>query len=165
MSLTNVTINILENAMTEIKRFEDLKCWQEARILVKQIFSMAARSELSQEYTLVNQLKRASLSAMTNIAEGFSRCHKKDFIRFLDYSQSSSQEVKSLLYVVHDMKLMSDNHIKAIQKQCEKTKKLTLGLLKHIKETLPEYGNTIRETEFEYEYEVPTDDEGWQLSK
>lgn len=149
--------------MTEIKQFEDLKCWQEARVLVKYIFLLAARGELAKEFTLTNQLKRASLSVMNNIAEGFSRYHKKDFIRFLDYSQSSSEEVKSLLYVVRDLNMMPEDKIVRMQKQCEKTRKLTLSLLKHVKESLSEYGrDAVREEELKYE--MPTE-ENWHLPK
>lgn len=147
--------------MTEIKRFEDLKCWQEARVLVKHIFLLAARGELAKEFTLTNQLKRASLSMMNNIAEGFSRYHKNDFIRFLDYSQSSSEEVKSLLYVIRDLDMMPEDKVDRLQKQCEKTRKLTLGLLKHVKKTLSEYNrDSVREEELKYELSTDTN---WHL--
>lgn len=146
--------------MSEIKRFENLRCWQEARKLVKHIFLFAAKGELAKEFTLTNQLKRSSLSAMTNIAEGFSRHRMNDFIRFLDYSQSSSQEVKSLLYVVRDLDLMPDDKITKLQKQCDKTRKLTLGLLNHLKDAHPEYGNSVREEEMEYETSI---EECWQI--
>lgn len=137
--------------MAKIEKFEDLRCWQEARKLVKNIFLISTRGELAKEFTLTNQLKRASLSAMTNIAEGFSRYHKKDFIRFLDYAQSSLQEVRSQLYVVHDLELLPQDKIAKLQKQCDKTKKLTLGLLKHVRESHTEYGrDAVREEKPEY---------------
>lgn len=139
--------------MTEIKQFEDLKCWQEARVLVKHIFLLATRGELAKEFTLTNQLKRASLSVMNNIAKGFSQGHKHDFIRFLDYSQSSAQEVKSQLYVVSDLEMLPAKQLAQMQKQCEKTRKLTLVLLNHLKESLSDRGNTLRDEE--QPYEVP----------
>lgn len=89
--------------MGKITRFEDLRCWQEARQLVKNIYQLTAFGKLSKDYGLKDQLQRASVSIMTNIAEGFSRYHKKEFIRFLNISQSSASEVKSLLYILSDL--------------------------------------------------------------
>ena len=85
--------------MSKIEKFEDLRCWQESRKLVNQIFDLIEQPKMSKEFELANQLKRAAVSVMANIAEGFNRYHKKEFIRFLDYAQSSAQEVKSLLYI------------------------------------------------------------------
>lgn len=122
--------------MAKIERFEDLKCWQQARILVNQIFALVENDRMKHEFALSDQLKRASVSVMTNIAEGFNRFHKKDFIRFLDYSQSSAQEVKSLLYVVIDRDKSDSQRAIEIQEQCDYCQALTLGLLKHAKNSL-----------------------------
>ena len=83
--------------MTKITRFEDLICWQKAKSLVNLIYRLTKEGPFSKDYPLRDQIRRAAISSMTNIAEGFSRFHKKDFIRFLDISQSSIEEVKSLL--------------------------------------------------------------------
>ncbi len=118
--------------MGKITRFEDLRCWQEARLLVKDIYQLTATGQLSKDYGLKDQLQHASVSIMTNIAEGFSRYHRKEFIRFLNISQSSASEVKSLLYIVIDLKYVEKLQIELLQKQCEKTKVLTLSLIKYI---------------------------------
>ena len=85
-----------------ITRFEDLRCWQKARELVNVVYDLTGKGGLARDFELRDQLRRAALSAMTNIAEGFARYHKRDFMRFLDISQSSAAEVKSLMYVVLD---------------------------------------------------------------
>ncbi|NIV12362.1 MAG: four helix bundle protein, partial [Aliifodinibius sp.] len=102
--------------MGKITRFEDLKCWQKARRLVKEIYKITNEEPLSKDYKLRDQLRSAAVSVMSNIAEGFSRYHKKDFIRFLDIAQSSAAEVRSLMYVVSDQNYVSADQIKAIQK-------------------------------------------------
>jgi hypothetical protein len=69
---------------------------------------------------------------MTNIAEGFARYHRGDFVRFLDISQSSAAEVRSLLYVVLDQGFASEERVSLLQEQCEKTRAITLGLLRYV---------------------------------
>jgi len=81
--------------MSKITRFEDLICWQKARELVNNNYTITELGPLSKDFGLKGQLRRASVSAMTNIAKGFSRLHRKEFIRFLDISQSSAMEVRS----------------------------------------------------------------------
>lgn len=122
--------------MAKIEKYEDLKCWQQSRLLVNQIFEVISDSSLKKEYALTDQLKRAAISVMTNIAEGFSRYHKKDFIRFLDYAQSSSQEVKSLLYIVLDQKKIPTEKVQEIQNNCEHCSAMILSLIKHINNSL-----------------------------
>lgn len=129
--------------MGKITRFEDLRCWQEARQLVKNIYQLTAFGKLSKDYGLKDQLQRASVSIITNIAEGFSRYHKKEFIRFLNISQSSASEVKSLLYIICDLEYVEKSKIDHLQSRCEKTKALTLSLLKHVSSQLPK--NTVNE--------------------
>ena len=144
--------------MGKITRFEELKCWQEARLLVKEVYKFTASGKLSKDYGLKNQIQRASVSVMTNIAEGFSRYHKKDFIRFLNISQSSASEVKSLLYIINDLEYIDKQRIDTLQNQCEKTKALTLSLLKYVSSQLPT--NSINEPLQQYgnkTIEIPDD--------
>ncbi|MEX0609579.1 MAG: four helix bundle protein [Balneolaceae bacterium] len=122
--------------MSKIEKYEDLKCWQQSRVLVNQVYEIIAVSKLKTEFALVDQLKRASISVMTNIAEGFSRYHRKDFIRFLDYAQSSAKEVKSLLYIVVDQKMTSQERVKEIQNNCDHCSAMILALIKHLNKSL-----------------------------
>jgi len=98
--------------VAKITRFEDLICWHQARKLVNIVHNLTNQNQFSKEYELRNQIRRAAISSMTNIAEGFSRFHKKDFIRFLDISQSSAEEVKSLLYIALDQKYITKDLFK-----------------------------------------------------
>lgn len=118
--------------MSKITRFENLICWQKARVLVNNIYSISKTGGLSKDFGLKDQLRRAVVSSMTNIAEGFARYHRKEFIRFLDISQSSAIEVKSLLYIVLDQNYSNSETVSALQNDAEEVHALILGLLKHV---------------------------------
>ncbi len=136
--------------MAKIDKYEDLQCWQKSRKLVNCVFDLIETPSMKNEYALADQLKRASISVMTNIAEGFNRYHKKDFIRFLDYAQSSAQEVKSLLYIVADRKMADNGKVEEIQNDCDHCQALILALLKHIKSTLNKNSGKTRESDVYY---------------
>lgn len=84
--------------MATIKRFEDLEIWQKARILCNKIYLLIISDKFSKDYKLVSQINRSSGSIMDNIAEGFGRAGKKEFIQFLSISKASCDETKSQLY-------------------------------------------------------------------
>lgn len=136
--------------MAKITRFEELICWQKARELVNIIYRHTGENPFSKDYELKNQIRRAAISSMTNIAEGFSRFHKKDFIRFLDISQSSTEEVKSLLYIALDQKYMTQKTFIEVETLINDTKHTTLGLIRYVKSTLKTSANTVREPIAEY---------------
>jgi len=122
--------------MAKINRFEELDCWQEARKLVREVYLICEKGKLRKDFETKNQLKRASLSIMNNIAEGFGRYSKKEFIRFLEYSQSSALEVKSMLYILEDLELADNKSLKNIKIHLSNTLSLTLGLLRYLRNTL-----------------------------
>ena len=90
--------------MSLASNFEDLTIWQDARQLLKEIYSIFMIKGLAQrDYGFRDQLQRAALSVMNNIAEGFERSSKADFARFLDIAKGSCGEVRSMLYVASDL--------------------------------------------------------------
>jgi four helix bundle protein len=119
--------------MTKLKRFEELKCWQAARSLVKQVYTMSRTGQLAKDFDTKSQFKRAALSTMNNIAEGFGRFSETDFIRFLDYSQSSALEVQSMTYVLEDIAYVTAQQAESLREQAEQTKALTLGLILYLR--------------------------------
>mgnify|MGYP001284549718 CR=1 FL=1 len=134
--------------MSKITQFEDLICWQKARVLVNNIYFITKSGPLSKDFGLKNQLRRAAVSAMTNIAEGFSRFHRKEFIRFLDISQSSAMEVKSLLYIILDQNYLENDKVTAVQNDTEEVRAITMGLLKHVNNSIS--NNKVSEPIAEY---------------
>ena len=118
--------------MSKIERFEDLECWKAARELVNKVFEVCNKEPLKSDFETKGQLKKAALSSMNNIAEGFSRYHKKDSLKFYDYAQSSAAEVKSMTYVLTDNNYLPDNDIEDLFQKSEKTRKLTLGFIRYL---------------------------------
>src|SRR5271155_816102 len=92
--------------MASIQRFEEIKAWQKARELVREVYKACASTQLGRDFGLRNQICRAAVSAMSNIAEGFSRKTDKEFAHFLDIARGSCGEVQSLLYVALDVEYL-----------------------------------------------------------
>jgi four helix bundle protein len=92
-----------------IQRFEDLYAWQQARRLVGEVYRFCASGAAARDFGYRNQICRASVSVMTNIAEGFSRRSKIEFGRYLDISRASAREVQSLLYVGRDLEYIDES--------------------------------------------------------
>jgi four helix bundle protein len=88
--------------MATIKRFEDIEAWQKARILAKEIFTISLETALSKDYRFRDQINAAAGSIMDNIAEGFERGGRLEFINFLTIAKASCAEVKSQFYRILD---------------------------------------------------------------
>ena len=85
-----------------IKRFEEIEAWQVARQLTKEIYAESRKHPMRRDWRFCSQIQSASVSIMSNVAEGFHSQTNAEFIRFLSYSIRSSAEVQSLLYVALD---------------------------------------------------------------
>jgi len=116
--------------MALVKRFEDLHAWQEARLLNRSIYELTAVGPFTKDFELRSQIRRASVSAMTNIAEGFDCESKIEFARFLGIARRSVVEVQSLLYTAFDVGYISEDTRQSYYAQAAKTKGL-IGALKH----------------------------------
>lgn len=117
--------------MGKINRFEELRCWQASRKLVKEIYRMSESGKLSRDFDTKSQLRRAALSSMNNIVEGFDKFSNREFIRYLDISQSSALEVKSMLYVLFDMKYEAEEKLAELHLLIDEVRNLTLGFIKY----------------------------------
>jgi len=113
-----------------VKRFEDIKAWQEARELVKMIYLLTDEGKFAKDFGLRDQIRRASVSVMANIAEGFDCDSQVEFARFLGIARRSAVEVQSLLYAALDVGYISDDDFKLHYAQADKTKALT-GAFRH----------------------------------
>src|SRR4030067_523991 len=96
--------------MPLIERFEDILAWQEGRKLTQHVYRLSAEGTFAHDFGLKDQIRRAAVSAMTNIAEGFDCESRREFARFLGIARRSAVEVQSLLYVAQDV-----GHIDAAQ--------------------------------------------------
>ena len=121
----------------KITRFEDIKAWQEARKLVKSVYSVINESEKFQkDFRLVNQIQGAAVSSMANISEGFARKSNREFAQYLFISKSSAAEVQSHLYVALDQGYITQEAFDTIYAQCEKVSKMDSAFIKYLNSQL-----------------------------
>ncbi len=117
--------------MSKLTRFEQLECWQQARLLVNMIYRI--NGPLDDDYDAKRQARRASISVMNNIAEGFARFSRKEKVRFFDFAQSSAGEVKSMLYLFEDLEYLDKESANAIREQTDYVIKLIVALIRYIR--------------------------------
>ena len=89
--------------VAKIEKFEDMEVWKEARKVAKAVYSCSRQGEFSRDFGLRDQLQRAAVSVMSNIAEGYERGTNKEFIQFLFIAKGSAGEVRSQLYIALDL--------------------------------------------------------------
>ena len=118
--------------MTAVTKFEDLIAWQEARRLVSMIYKITSDGLFSRDFGLKDQIQRAAVSSMTNIAEGFDNESTVEFARFLGMARRSAVEVQSLIYVALDANYVDEESFKTHFDQARKTQAIIGGLKKGI---------------------------------
>ena len=101
-----------------MSRFEDLDVWRIARELVKAVYALTLGNGFRRDLGVVDQIRRAAVSVMNNIAEGFERGSDKDFIRFLFIARGSVGEVRSLLYVALGQGYLSESEFAEVYDLC-----------------------------------------------
>lgn len=95
--------------MPTIKSFEELAVWKDARIFANKIYNLTKKFPNEEKYGLTSQITRATVSVASNIAEGFDRYSKKDFIKFLNIARGSISEIQNDLYIALDLKYINQN--------------------------------------------------------
>jgi four helix bundle protein len=121
--------------MPTIREFEQIDAWARSRLLVKQIYEITGAKPFCADYSLKDQIKRAAVSIMSNIAEGFERDNNKEFIYFLSISKGSCGEVRSLIYVALDQNYIDIKLFEELSKSLRELAKLINGLIKYLKGT------------------------------
>jgi four helix bundle protein len=101
--------------MATVKQFEDLQVWQEARKLVDAIYTASKVRAFAQDFALRDQIRRAAISSMSNVAEGFERGSRKEFIQFLNIAKGSNGEVRSQLHVAMDQKYINETQFDSLR--------------------------------------------------
>ena len=113
-------------------RFEDLDAWKVARELANLIYVLGRESGFSKDYSFKDQIQRAAVSVMNNVAEGFERGSNKDFAKFLFIARGSIGEVRSMLYLALDQKYITETQFKEAYDLCVRGSQLCWGLIKHL---------------------------------
>lgn len=119
--------------MATFKRFEDIQAWQKARTATRQIYLATAVGRFAKDFGLRDQIQRASVSVMANIAEGFGRHSDREFANFLNIAHSSVSEVQSHLYVALDLNYLQQNTFSELYQLLDEVSRMTLALSKHLR--------------------------------
>jgi len=118
--------------MASIERFEDIEAWKEARRLAAAVYEITKGMPLARDFGLRDQLQRAAVSIMANIAEGFDSRSDQEFIRFLGYAFRSASELQSHLYIALDHGYIDQEKFAQLYSQAVGVKKLLNGFIRYL---------------------------------
>jgi len=119
--------------MAKFERFEDIEAWQKARELTKRIYALTNSNKFSRDYGLRDQIRRAAVSIMSNIAEGFERGGDKEFFQFVSFAKGSSGEVRSHLYVALDAGYFNNETFSSLSDTTVQISRMLAGLMKYLR--------------------------------
>jgi four helix bundle protein len=116
-----------------IKNFEEIEAWQMARELTKAVYAVVQSSSFSHDFELRDQIRRASVSIMANIAEGFERDGNKELVQYLSQAKGSSAEVRSHLYVALDARYIDQQTFDTLSNLTVRIGKALACFIKHLR--------------------------------
>jgi four helix bundle protein len=119
--------------MATFKKFEDIEAWQKSRQLTKQIYRISRTGLFARDFGLRDQIRRASVSIMSNIAEGYDRSGTGEFIQFLATAKGSAAEVKCQLYVALDEGYINDSTFDDLSKLVTEIGNMIGGLIGYLR--------------------------------
>lgn len=114
----------------KIEKFEDILSWQKAKEVSIQIYEIF---DINTDYSFKNQIQKAAISIMNNIAEGFERGSKKEFVKFLYIARGSCGEVRSMLYIAEILNYIDKKQFQYLMNNCIEISKLIYGLIRSLK--------------------------------
>jgi len=118
--------------MASIEKFEDIEAWQKARELTREIYRVTNRGAFAKDFSLRDQIRRASVSIMSNIAEGFGRGGNREFIQFLSMAKGSVSELQAQLYVAVDAGYLTKDQFQQIYSLSQSTGNLIGGFIRYL---------------------------------
>lgn len=116
--------------MATFKKFEEIEAWKKARKLTKQIYAASGTGGFAKDFSLRDQIRRASVSIMSNIAEGYDRSGTAEFVQFLAIAKGSAAEVRSQLYVAFDQSYITERGLLELNVLANETANVIGGLNK-----------------------------------
>jgi len=117
----------------KIQNFEDLNVWQRTRELSGSVYELTKKKDFSKDYSLVDQIRRSSISVLSNIAEGFERGSNKEFMQFLYIAKGSCGEVRSQLYIALDQRYITEEDFNTCKVLCMKISGMISNLINYLK--------------------------------
>ena len=119
--------------MATFKKFEEIECWKKARELTRQVYKVSKKAPFSRDFSLRDQIRRAAVSVMSNIAEGFDRSGTGEFIQFLATAKGSSAEVRCQLYVALDQNYIDEKEFEILSGLATETGSIIGGLMNYLR--------------------------------
>jgi len=119
--------------MATVERFEDLDVWQNARKLTNHVYDHTRQEPFSKDFGLRDQIQRAAVSVMSNIAEGFESRTQSVFVDYLGRARGSAGEVRAQLYVALDQGYISDSEFETMYRLVETTSRQLFRLIEYLK--------------------------------
>jgi four helix bundle protein len=116
-----------------ITRFEDIQAWQVARDLCKEVYRLSGEISFSKDFGLRDQIRRAAISIMANIAEGFDSSTNPEFVHFLYYALRSASEVQSHLYIAKDQGYLLESDFAHVYEQAGRVKSLIYSFADYLR--------------------------------
>ncbi len=121
--------------MGVVRRFEDLEAWLKARELTREVYRASSGGRFSKDFALRDQVRRAGVSIMSNIAEGFERGGNKEFLQFLSVAKASAGEVRSQLYVAVDQGYIAEDEFTRLCGLAKETSRIVSGLMAYLRKS------------------------------
>ncbi len=121
--------------MTTFKSFEEIEAWQKGRELTREVYIVSNQGSFSKDFGLRDQIRKASVSIMSNIAEGFERGGTREFTQFLSIAKGSSGEVRSQLYVAVDQSYIDKEVFEHLFSLASETSRMIAGLMNYLKKS------------------------------
>jgi four helix bundle protein len=121
--------------MGTFKTFEEIEAWQQARELTRLVYEVSGKGAFGRDFALRDQIRRAAVSVMSNIAEGFGRGGAREFVQFLSVARGSASEVSAQLYVALDQGYVSKENFGRLQGQATRTGFVLSGLIRYLQKT------------------------------
>ena len=121
--------------MSSIRTFVELDAWRTARELTKLVYLATRNSAFAKDFALRDQIRRASISIMANVAEGFGRSGSGEFIQFLAIAKGSACEVNSHIFVALDQGYISQSDFDRLNEMADRTINLIGGLMKYLQQS------------------------------
>src|SRR5690242_10950625 len=121
--------------MSTFQSFEDIEAWQRARELTRRIYEVSDVGEFARDFGLRDQIRRASVSALSNIAEGFERSGTGEFIQFLSAAKGSAGEVRAQLYVALDRNYIDGKTFQELSQLASQVSRMISGLMAYLKQS------------------------------
>ncbi|MFS8086869.1 MAG: four helix bundle protein [Acidobacteriota bacterium] len=119
--------------MAKIKKFEDIESWKRARKLTNQVYEVTAAGKFARDFVLRDQIRRAAVSILSNIAEGFERGGDNEFIQFLAIAKGSCGEARAQLYVALDQGYISLDQFETLLESATEVSQLISGFMKYLR--------------------------------